>query len=290
MVTLQSNYLPELLVAGDFVFAPGAEVGPRILEEYEIIYFMNPKTLHYTSGQEKFLIDQPCIVLLPAGVNQYYQLAGGQSMRHQFVHFHPGLLLQQMLPNWPQKSLFTLENNSITVDLLSELLHISSKKDYGWRERCSSILLVIISKLFSDKTEPDVNKLPIEIQASLHHIESHLPEQISVKQLSQSVNWSHEHFTRVFKSHVGMSPNQYLLSRRIEKACKLIAYTTISIKEIAEKTGFQSEHYFSRSFKRLKSTTPSHYRKKAREYRHISEEYDSVWKSQHPINTYFFYD
>lgn len=284
---MQSSVLPQLLLAGDFILAPGSEVGPRTMDEFEIIYFINPKSLHYTMGQDSFVIDQPCIVVQHAGVRQNYKLEGCHGVRHQFIHFHPGSMLESMLSNWPHKGLFSVADDSVTVDLFNELLHVSSIKDYGWLERCSAMLFVIMTRLFAEKTEPDVTKLPIEIQSALYYIEGHLEEQIGVKHLAEAAKWSHEHFTRVFKSHVGMSTNQYILTRRIEMACKHIAYTTLSIKEIAEKTGFQSEHYFSRTFKRLKTVTPSQYRKKVREYR-ISEVQDTVWKSQHPLNTYFF--
>lgn len=280
--------LPLVTLAGDFILSPNATIGPRVIKEYELIYFINPKRFVYQLQEEMYSLNRPCVILQRPGINHHYWGEGDVSLRHQFAHFSPGKLLEDMMPSWSQQSYFVLENDSLFPDLFSELLHIASEKSFGWEERCGALVFTMVSHLLEGRTDPDANKLPLELQHSIQYIEIHLTEDIPVKELSKSANWSHEHFTRMFKRFVGLSPMQYILSRRIERACRLMAHSHYNIREISEMAGFQSEQYFSRCFRKLKGMTPSTYRKKIREARPVPDIDDSAWKGQHPLNTYFF--
>jgi AraC-like DNA-binding protein len=56
-----------------------------------------------------------------------------------------------------------------------------------------------------------------------------------------------------------MSPNQYIIKARIEKAKRLLSATERSIEQIADEVGME-RFYFSRAFKQLTSFSPSQYR------------------------------
>ena len=58
-----------------------------------------------------------------------------------------------------------------------------------------------------------------------------------------------------------MTPKEYLMNVRIEKACEFLSYTNLGIKEIALSIGFDDQMYFSRVFKKYKRLNPSEYRK-----------------------------
>jgi len=64
---------------------------------------------------------------------------------------------------------------------------------------------------------------------------------------------------RAFSSHLGISPKQYLLKLRMNRALELLAENTLSIKEIAFACGFQDEKYFSRAFRKKYGYPPSRF-------------------------------
>lgn len=73
-----------------------------------------------------------------------------------------------------------------------------------------------------------------------------------------------KHFTDEFASVYGKTPGQYIISLRIDKACRLLTRTDMPVKEIAEHSGFNSEYYFSRIFSSKTSYSPTAYRKNFR--------------------------
>jgi len=93
-----------------------------------------------------------------------------------------------------------------------------------------------------------------------HYIEQHFCENITVKQLAELGNMSSSSFNRIFKKETNLTPVEYLIEVRIEKAKKLLRRKEIPITEIAMRCGFNSSAHFSSSFSRLFNTTPSEYR------------------------------
>jgi AraC family transcriptional regulator len=69
------------------------------------------------------------------------------------------------------------------------------------------------------------------------------------------------HFARQFKTTTGLSPYQYVIGRRIERAKYLLQKSTeLSLAEIALRAGFSDQSHFSFHFKRIVGTTPRRFR------------------------------
>lgn len=68
-------------------------------------------------------------------------------------------------------------------------------------------------------------------------------------------------FLRRFRQDTGESPQQFSRKVRIEAACRYLLYTSKSIEEIAELTGFADRYYFSRVFRQLQRKSPAQFRR-----------------------------
>lgn len=97
-------------------------------------------------------------------------------------------------------------------------------------------------------------------------IDRNFDSAISLDVIADRVYLSKYHFLRLFKESYGLTPNQYLQSRRIDKSKQLLE-TEDSITQVCFKVGFKSVQSFSNLFKRETGLTPSEYRRqvKARE-------------------------
>ena len=87
---------------------------------------------------------------------------------------------------------------------------------------------------------------------------------IAMDALAAQHNVSYVWFRKAFKAVVGVSPGQYQLQIKIEKACQMLKETNLSISEVAFATGFESEHHFSRYFKNKVNKTPTLFREESR--------------------------
>ncbi len=89
-------------------------------------------------------------------------------------------------------------------------------------------------------------------------------DKLSQSQIADAAHISPQHFCRLFKQNLHMTPIRYLNEARMEHAKTLLEKTSLSIVQIGEKVGFFTPHYFSSTFRRICGKTPSEYREIAR--------------------------
>lgn len=71
-------------------------------------------------------------------------------------------------------------------------------------------------------------------------------------------------FSHKFKRILGVAPKKYFMNIKIDTSKELLRFTNLSIKEIANKVGFENSLYFSRLFKQETNLSPSEYRNKSK--------------------------
>ncbi len=85
-------------------------------------------------------------------------------------------------------------------------------------------------------------------------------DELSVEEISQKLSMSHSTFQRKFKSAFGVTPIEFKVSKKIEKAKLWLSTTDIPIKEIAATLKYYDEAYFNKQFKKYCGVTPKQYR------------------------------
>lgn len=101
------------------------------------------------------------------------------------------------------------------------------------------------------------------LQQVVEHILCHLDEPLSVRQMADLMCLNPDHFSRMFRQIVGLSPGRFVLTRRMERAQTLLASSTLSVAQVAAAVGVSSPSLFSRQFTRIVGCTPLAYRKRA---------------------------
>ncbi len=85
--------------------------------------------------------------------------------------------------------------------------------------------------------------------------------EISTTQLAYELNTSRTNLHRKLKSLLGMSTTEYIRKIRLEKAREMLETTDLTLSEICYEVGFNSNSYFSTSFKELYGVNPSEYKR-----------------------------
>jgi AraC family transcriptional regulator len=92
------------------------------------------------------------------------------------------------------------------------------------------------------------------------YIEAHLEQPITLGELAERCNLSEYHFARMFRTSFGQPPHQYLLARRLHRACQLLRLGGLPLGEVALACGFASASHFSNRFRQALGATPGEYR------------------------------
>ena len=134
---------------------------------------------------------------------------------------------------------------------------ISSSERSFIRILCCSILYHLVQTLSGP--QPAAND-PQPMDEAVRFLEERYANPFDVKELIRRMGYSRASLYTLFKRHTGLTPNDYLIRLRVEKAKLLLESSDQSITDISTATGFSSSEYFSAVFRRYVGQTPSGYR------------------------------
>ncbi len=150
------------------------------------------------------------------------------------------------------------------ADLFFKLYRTWSARGLGYYSASLSIIYKIYSKIIFHSDHPYLSQkkrmLLEDVQKAFS--DKCTDSSFSVKEFIKKSGISETHFRRIFKTAYNMSPNQYLIFLRINRAKELLETGNQSIEEISEQVGFASASYFSRLFKERTGFSPYEFRVK----------------------------
>ncbi|HSI59757.1 MAG TPA: AraC family transcriptional regulator [Ideonella sp.] len=101
---------------------------------------------------------------------------------------------------------------------------------------------------------------PLILRRVEAYVNDNLAGAVRLGGMAEVAAMSSGHFTRAFQRATGMTPHQYVVTRRLDKARELLRDQSTSIAEIAQQCGFSGTAHFSMTFRHHHALTPSQYR------------------------------
>lgn len=99
-----------------------------------------------------------------------------------------------------------------------------------------------------------------KLNLATEFIEDNIERDLGITEIAEAVDLSAFHFARSFKQATGVSPHQYLIKSRIERAKTLLAKSELPIVEVGFRVGFKNQSHFTTLFRRVTHLTPKAYR------------------------------
>jgi AraC-like DNA-binding protein len=177
---------------------------------------------------------------------------------HLFIHFNLGFQHDQVEPG-----IYTFEITPGLRELLDEIRQntILSDGRFGFNE--TMLLHRLIYRLVS--MVPDQkrvnNMVDQRILKVIEYIDHNYRESLNNDLLAQLAAMATNSYLRLFRHSTGVTLQQFVQNKRIEKAITLMHNQSGSIDQIAEWCGFSDRHHFSKVFKKLVGVAPGTYRK-----------------------------
>lgn len=213
--------------------------------------------------------------LIPSGVKFCPESSPG--LGHYWIHFTAditgGIDLFELfdppvtlpLEPAPKSGLIASSlSSSSRENLYSSVLDISQNggifKDFELSTLIRFLILPFLQKAETQDTG-DYNHLK-QFQAVLDFIDKNLDKDITIPMIAEKMYLNPNYFSGLFKSTLGISPGSFIKKKRIQRAQLLLWNTSLPVKAVSSKVGFDDICYFYRVFKKVTGMTPGNYRKR----------------------------
>ncbi|KAB8317234.1 helix-turn-helix transcriptional regulator [Tolypothrix campylonemoides VB511288] len=207
--------------------------------------------------------------IIPAGT--LHRCLWQQEVQFMFVAIDPNLLIQlgveiaapediELIPHFA-----TLQDPLILGILLSlkDELESTNQGDNLYVEQLKTTLVLHLLKKYCAK-KPQISTYVDGLSKSklrqiIEYIHSHVDSEIKLTTLAEMAGISQYYFCQLFKQSLGISPYQYVLQLRVERAKQLLKSQKMTICDIALACGFANQSHFTKHFRKLTGTTPKAY-------------------------------
>lgn len=126
-------------------------------------------------------------------------------------------------------------------------------------------LILFLYRLFHEARRAEEEARVDAIERGLRYMEAHFRDpSLTLERVAAVAGRSPAYFSHLLSKKRGVTFRQWLTNRRLEEVKRLLRQTDLSIKEIAEQTGFRTAHYLTRVFKAELNETPTAYRDEQR--------------------------
>ncbi|ARV61183.1 AraC family transcriptional regulator [Nostocales cyanobacterium HT-58-2] len=207
--------------------------------------------------------------IIPAGT--VHRSLWQKEVRFMFVAVDPKLLIQlgvevaapediELIPR------FATFQDPLILGIMSSLkdeLESTNQGDNLYVEQLKTTLSIHLLKKYCVKkpeTSTYIDGLSkYKLRQVLGYIHSHIDLEIKLTTLADMAGVSQYYFCQLFKQSMGITPYQYVLQLRVERAKQLLKSQKMTICDVALACGFANQSHFTKHFRKLTGTTPKAY-------------------------------
>jgi AraC-like DNA-binding protein len=264
--------------AGSVEVLPGAEYPPdrdkfpvnirsvtngRVLKEFQLVYISKGKG-SLEVHEKSYQFNQGCAFLTIPGIFHRYRPLFETGWHEYWVgfkgSFFEGMMDRDILST--EKMFFKPGLNNRIIELFRLVLEEVKDQKPLYQFRSCSVIISLIAEIFTAerrRTQPNYYQKIVE-QAKII-MEKNCFGSINISSICRQVGISVPRLNEIFKTYTSMTPYQYYIHIKIEKAQRLLEEKDVSVKEAAYRLGFDDQYYFSRLFKNKTGFTPAEWKR-----------------------------
>jgi len=166
----------------------------------------------------------------------------------------------------PNKPVVTAGDDSEILRLFIEINEATQSQPPGFEPLIATQTAQIIARTLAHLRHgtPVERETEHFVRQARMYLLQNAERPIDFEALARSLGVSYSVFRRRFRERTGLPPGQYQIQIRLKKARLLLRNSTLSVAEIAERTGFESAQHFTRLFKKKTGRPPAAFRRQSR--------------------------
>ena len=149
-----------------------------------------------------------------------------------------------------------------TVGMLCEqILREYNEKKTGYADIIRNLMLTLILYLVRNEAPQETHTVGSTVRQIKEYVANHYTAPLRLSDICRHLNFSLSYVSALFKKECGMTFRDYLIKIRVEKSCRLLRCSRMTVEEIAGHVGYTDPAFFYKSFRRQMGLTPDDYRR-----------------------------
>ncbi len=244
---------------------PTHSFGPAVRDHYLIHFILDGRGV-FSKGSTHLELKKGQGFFIEPNEVTYYQADASQPWRYAWIGFNGTKAEEYMkLAGLSSSSfVFNCSNRKLIEKYFVQMLE-NKRHTIDSEIRLNGLLYLIISDLIKNSNSFELsggtlNMAEHYVKKAIEYIQGNYSRNMSVAEISEYIGLDRSYFGSVFRNIVNVSPQQFLLHFRINKACELLIKSSISIGDISRSVGYGDQLLFSKTFKKIKGVSPKEYR------------------------------
>lgn len=253
-----------VLFAGQSQTQPHHDVGPQVHDNYLIHHVVSGKGSFQCGGKKYHLGPGECFTIFPGELVSYTS-DGQDPWFYRWIAFK-GDYSEELLGSigiTPQQPCAVSKRPRRSNAIFHTTEQILRKNEPGSDLRSSAYLMLSLAE-YDDHEAITVGMKKTTaaqqlVERAILWLSLQYSRQISIEEMANELGYHRTHLSKIFKQETGMSPMNYLMKIRMERAAHLLVHESFTIQQVASSVGYSDPLYFSKQFKKWYGTTPSRF-------------------------------
>ncbi len=210
-------------------------------------------------------------IYIPAGVPLWTSTVATHRFSHLNLHFHKDRLLKYLRPALGPSLAMSIIQKPIeiqdlgTLEVLARLLEEEVSNPSQHSLYVENLIGAILARLLVEPENDGKQEYGRLTQAQMNKLKAHVSVsndgRLSVAEMAAAVGLSGSWFSNVFKQTTGQSPLQWQLTKRIDRAQKLLSDSDATVAGVAAQLGFTDQAHLTKAFRQIVGETPAAWRR-----------------------------
>ncbi len=255
-------------VCGRILCPPGWSMPRRFwehLSDFDLWYVWAGRGRMRTRDGEVDLRPGVCFWMRPGGVYAATQRPGTR-LGVNFIHFQIAPRRGRRAEAWRFPEILYPSNLDFVDAAMRRIIELSDRNREVAEDLLAALLRVLLWEEQVAAVPPDAGAVSRPQRQVIEQIAAEMrqrPGDASVAALARRAGYGADHFGRLFRAVMGVSPKNYVIEVRLRNARQLLAESHLKIEAVAAQLGYRNVYFFSRQFTQKTGWTPSAFRRLA---------------------------
>lgn len=234
----------------------------RVLQEYQMVYVIKGEGRFESQSHKPTTVSVGDIFMLFPNEWHNYSCNKKTGWEVYWIGFRGVNMDNRYFYGFfrPQNPIFHVGINERMIQHFREVIKMTEEQPFGFQQILAGCVNYLLGVIYASEQQSSPDSYIIKnIHAAQLIMQEQFTSNITLETIARNVGMGYVSFRKAFKKHIGFAPHQYLMELKLLKMKELLVATPLSIKEIADKVGFEDVDHCCHFFKKHTGMTMQAY-------------------------------